>query len=224
MSHGPPTCLRPISARAIECGIPLPDIQSYIDSFKLGAPPHGGAGEAVVPGVHGGLGASSHKGCTEPPAGTLCLQPLPLPLRRTGVRVRLWTLGAGHGHGRDMLGPPKATRAPGFRLLCFLGPPRTRDACRCHGSLTPGPRASGALSIPPDTRCLHHYSAHIAVALSSLPQAWASSAWPCSTARWATSARRPCSRAIPSASRPRGVWVQGVEGLQRATPQGGSEL
>ncbi|GFR50951.1 hypothetical protein Agub_g13271 [Astrephomene gubernaculifera] len=30
--------------RATACGIPLPDIQSYIDSFKLGAPPHGGAG------------------------------------------------------------------------------------------------------------------------------------------------------------------------------------
>jgi aspartyl-tRNA synthetase len=30
--------------RAIACGIPIDTIQSYIDSFKLGAPPHGGAG------------------------------------------------------------------------------------------------------------------------------------------------------------------------------------
>ncbi|GLC46632.1 hypothetical protein PLESTB_001761700 [Pleodorina starrii] len=30
--------------RATACGIPLETIQSYIDSFKLGAPPHGGAG------------------------------------------------------------------------------------------------------------------------------------------------------------------------------------
>ncbi|GIL88257.1 hypothetical protein Vretimale_14134 [Volvox reticuliferus] len=30
--------------RATACGIPLDTIQSYIDSFKLGAPPHGGAG------------------------------------------------------------------------------------------------------------------------------------------------------------------------------------
>ncbi|PNW82442.1 hypothetical protein CHLRE_06g279150v5 [Chlamydomonas reinhardtii] len=33
-----------LTTRAIECGIPLPEIQSYIDSFKYGAPPHGGAG------------------------------------------------------------------------------------------------------------------------------------------------------------------------------------
>ena len=30
--------------RATACGIPVDTIQSYIDSFKLGAPPHGGAG------------------------------------------------------------------------------------------------------------------------------------------------------------------------------------
>ena len=30
--------------RAVACGVPLDTIQSYVDSFKLGAPPHGGAG------------------------------------------------------------------------------------------------------------------------------------------------------------------------------------
>ncbi len=30
--------------RAIACDIPLDTIQSYINSFKYGAPPHGGAG------------------------------------------------------------------------------------------------------------------------------------------------------------------------------------
>lgn len=39
-----PACPSYASARAASMGIPLPDIQSYIDSFKLGAPPHGGAG------------------------------------------------------------------------------------------------------------------------------------------------------------------------------------
>ncbi|KXZ44846.1 hypothetical protein GPECTOR_61g799 [Gonium pectorale] len=33
-----------LTQRATECGIPLDTIQSYIDSFKFGAPPHGGAG------------------------------------------------------------------------------------------------------------------------------------------------------------------------------------
>ncbi|EFJ52967.1 hypothetical protein VOLCADRAFT_72624 [Volvox carteri f. nagariensis] len=33
-----------LTERATACGIPLDTIQSYIDSFKLGAPPHGGAG------------------------------------------------------------------------------------------------------------------------------------------------------------------------------------
>ena len=32
------------TARAIACGVPVDTIQSYIDSFKFGAPPHGGAG------------------------------------------------------------------------------------------------------------------------------------------------------------------------------------
>lgn len=35
---------RLLPERATACGIPLDTIQSYIDSFKLGAPPHGGAG------------------------------------------------------------------------------------------------------------------------------------------------------------------------------------
>lgn len=30
--------------RAIACGIPVETIQAYIDSFKLGASPHGGCG------------------------------------------------------------------------------------------------------------------------------------------------------------------------------------
>ncbi len=30
--------------RALGCGIPVDTIQSYIDSFKYGAPPHGGCG------------------------------------------------------------------------------------------------------------------------------------------------------------------------------------
>ncbi len=38
------SCFSRPAARASSMGIPLPDIQSYIDSFKLGAPPHGGAG------------------------------------------------------------------------------------------------------------------------------------------------------------------------------------
>lgn len=33
-----------LTQRATACGIPLDTIQSYIDSFKFGAPPHGGAG------------------------------------------------------------------------------------------------------------------------------------------------------------------------------------
>lgn len=33
-----------LTARAQSCGIPVDSIQSYIDAFKLGAPPHGGAG------------------------------------------------------------------------------------------------------------------------------------------------------------------------------------
>lgn len=32
------------SERASACGIPLDTIQAYIDSFKLGASPHGGCG------------------------------------------------------------------------------------------------------------------------------------------------------------------------------------
>lgn len=32
------------AARASACGIPLDTIQAYIDSFKLGASPHGGCG------------------------------------------------------------------------------------------------------------------------------------------------------------------------------------
>lgn len=42
--HLTPARIHVLAARAIECGIPLPEIQSYIDSFKYGAPPHGGAG------------------------------------------------------------------------------------------------------------------------------------------------------------------------------------
>ena len=38
--HSPP----PPAARAKACGVPVDTIQSYIDSFKFGAPPHGGAG------------------------------------------------------------------------------------------------------------------------------------------------------------------------------------
>jgi aspartyl-tRNA synthetase len=30
--------------RAKTCGIPIPSVQAYIDSFKYGAPPHGGVG------------------------------------------------------------------------------------------------------------------------------------------------------------------------------------
>jgi aspartyl/asparaginyl-tRNA synthetase len=33
-----------LAARAAECGIEVGTIQSYIDSFKLGASPHGGCG------------------------------------------------------------------------------------------------------------------------------------------------------------------------------------
>lgn len=33
-----------LTERAIACGVPVPTIQSYIDSFRYGAPPHGGAG------------------------------------------------------------------------------------------------------------------------------------------------------------------------------------
>ena len=33
-----------LAARAKECGIELPTIQAYIDAFKFGALPHGGAG------------------------------------------------------------------------------------------------------------------------------------------------------------------------------------
>jgi len=33
-----------LTERAIACGVPVDSIQSYIDSFKLGAPPHGGCG------------------------------------------------------------------------------------------------------------------------------------------------------------------------------------
>jgi hypothetical protein len=33
-----------LAARAIACGIPVDTIQAYIDSFKLGASPHGGCG------------------------------------------------------------------------------------------------------------------------------------------------------------------------------------
>ncbi|KAG2492339.1 hypothetical protein HYH03_009289 [Edaphochlamys debaryana] len=33
-----------LTERAKACGVPVETIQSYIDSFKLGAPPHGGAG------------------------------------------------------------------------------------------------------------------------------------------------------------------------------------
>jgi nondiscriminating aspartyl-tRNA synthetase len=33
-----------LTERALACGVPVPTIQSYIDSFKYGAPPHGGAG------------------------------------------------------------------------------------------------------------------------------------------------------------------------------------
>ena len=40
LPHPPP----PPTARAIACGVPVDTIQSYIDSFKFGAPPHGGAG------------------------------------------------------------------------------------------------------------------------------------------------------------------------------------
>lgn len=33
-----------LTAQAAALGIPLPSIQSYLDAFKFGAPPHGGAG------------------------------------------------------------------------------------------------------------------------------------------------------------------------------------
>ena len=33
-----------LEERAIALGLPVESIQSYIDSFKYGAPPHGGAG------------------------------------------------------------------------------------------------------------------------------------------------------------------------------------
>jgi hypothetical protein len=39
----PPPALCP-AERATACGIPLDTIQAYIDSFKLGASPHGGCG------------------------------------------------------------------------------------------------------------------------------------------------------------------------------------
>jgi aspartyl-tRNA synthetase len=40
----PPNARRTHAARASACGIPLDSIQAYIDSFKLGASPHGGCG------------------------------------------------------------------------------------------------------------------------------------------------------------------------------------
>ena len=40
----PPLPPPPCPERAKLCGIPVDTIQSYIDSFKLGVPPHGGAG------------------------------------------------------------------------------------------------------------------------------------------------------------------------------------
>eukprot|EP00920_Eleutheroschizon_duboscqi_P004080 GHVT01009489.1.p1 GENE.GHVT01009489.1~~GHVT01009489.1.p1 ORF type:complete len:423 (+),score=60.72 GHVT01009489.1:708-1976(+) len=33
-----------LASRCLDCGIPLPSVQPYIDAFKLGAFPHGGAG------------------------------------------------------------------------------------------------------------------------------------------------------------------------------------
>lgn len=33
-----------LAQRAAECGIEVSGIQDYIDSFRFGAPPHGGAG------------------------------------------------------------------------------------------------------------------------------------------------------------------------------------
>lgn len=33
-----------LTERALALGVPVETIQSYIDSFKYGAPPHGGAG------------------------------------------------------------------------------------------------------------------------------------------------------------------------------------
>jgi len=33
-----------LTTRAKECGIPVETLKDYIDSFKFGAPPHGGCG------------------------------------------------------------------------------------------------------------------------------------------------------------------------------------
>ncbi len=33
-----------LKKRANECGIPLSNISSYLESFRYGTPPHGGAG------------------------------------------------------------------------------------------------------------------------------------------------------------------------------------
>ena len=55
-----------LEERARALGLPLDTIQSYIESFKYGAPPHGGAGvglERVVSCCFGCLSACVHINC-----------------------------------------------------------------------------------------------------------------------------------------------------------------